>query len=103
MTLAFVRGHLVPYDNLQRRSGSGWGTLIEAWAGQKSVRRKDEDGGGGDFHGKLRSNRTHASSTDSEARLYEVGGAGSQAELSGPRGTCQTQAFANRASAFATV
>src|ERR1019366_5056369 len=34
------------------------GTLIEAWAGQKSFRRKDEDGGGGggDFHGQPRSN-----------------------------------------------
>ena len=44
------------------------GTLIEAWAGQKSFRRKDsgEDGrkGGGDFHGERRKNETHASSTD---------------------------------------
>jgi transposase len=41
------------------------GTLIEAWAGQKSFRRKDENGGsggGGDFHGEPRSNQTHASS-----------------------------------------
>ncbi len=48
------------------------GTLIEAWAGQKSFRRKDqEDGpkGGGDFHGEARCNHTHASRTDPEARL----------------------------------
>src|SRR5437763_1111516 len=50
------------------------GTLIEAWAGQKSFRHKDEDddsGSGGDFHGEPRSNHTHASSTDPEARLYK--------------------------------
>jgi hypothetical protein len=43
------------------------GTLIEAWAGQKSFRRKDDDtdggGGGGDFRGEQRRNQTHASST----------------------------------------
>src|SRR5271169_4485623 len=47
------------------------GTLIEAWAGQKSFRRKDGDGGpkgGGDFHGEPRRNHTHASRTDPEAR-----------------------------------
>jgi hypothetical protein len=48
------------------------GTLIEAWGGQKSFPRKDEDDGphgGGDFHGEPQSNQTHASSTDPEARL----------------------------------
>jgi transposase len=60
------------------------GTLIEAWAGQKSFRRKDDDeagGGGGDFHGELRRNQTHASSTDPEARLYKKS-AGQEAKLS---------------------
>jgi hypothetical protein len=61
------------------------GTLIEAWTGQKSFRRKDEDqtgsGGGGDFHGEPRSNQTHASSTDPEARLYKKS-AGQEAKLS---------------------
>jgi transposase len=59
------------------------GTLIEAWAGQKSFRRKDEDGseGGGDFHGESRSNQTHASSTDPDARLYKKS-AGQEAKLS---------------------
>lgn len=60
------------------------GTLIEAWAGQKSFRRKDDDeagGGGGDFHGELRRNQTHASRTDPEARLYKKS-AGQEAKLS---------------------
>ena len=49
------------------------GTLIEAWAGQKSFRRKDDggSGSGGDFHGESRRNQTHASRTDPEARLYK--------------------------------
>ncbi len=56
------------------------GTLIEAWAGQKSF-RKNEDSGSSDktddpgnptvdFHGEKRSNQTHQSSTDPESRLY---------------------------------
>jgi transposase len=61
------------------------GTLIEAWAGQKSFRRKDDDeaspGGRGDFHGELRSNQTHGSSTDPDARLYKKS-AGQEAKLS---------------------
>ena len=61
------------------------GTLIEAWAGQKSFRRKDDGGGGpgsgGDFRGEPRSNQTHASSTDPEARLYKKS-AGQEAKLS---------------------
>jgi transposase len=62
---------------------TGDGTLIEAWAGQKSFRRKDEDGsgGGGDFHGESRRHQTHASSTDPEARLYKKS-AGQEAKLS---------------------
>jgi transposase len=61
------------------------GTLIEAWAGQKSFRRKQDEkagpGQGGNFHGESRSNQTHASSTDSEARLYKKA-AGQEAKLS---------------------
>lgn len=53
------------------------GTLLEAWASQKSFRPKDEDpptGGGErnaavDFRGETRSNETHASTTDPDARL----------------------------------
>src|SRR5947209_14951064 len=55
------------------------GTLIEAWASMKRFRPKDrscEPPGRGrnakrDFHGEARSNETHASSTDPDARLYK--------------------------------
>jgi transposase len=49
------------------------GTLIQAWASQKSFRAKDgsDDGDGTNFHGQKRSNQTHASTTDAEARLYK--------------------------------
>jgi transposase len=48
------------------------GTLIEAWASQKSFQRKDggSDGEGRDFRGTERKNDTHASTTDPDARLY---------------------------------
>ena len=58
------------------------GTLIEAWASLKSFRRKDgkDDSGDGpgrnaerNFHGEKRSNETHESTTDSEAKLYRKG------------------------------
>lgn len=58
------------------------GTLIEAWASIKSFRRKD--GGDNDsqgpgrnaernFHQEKRSNETHRSTTDPDARLYKKG------------------------------
>jgi transposase len=64
------------------------GTLIEAWAGHKSFKPKDaadDDGAGGrnaerDFRGERRSNDTHGSTTDPEARLYRKGN-GQAAEL----------------------
>jgi transposase len=48
------------------------GTLIEAWASQKSFQRKDggPDDDGRDFRGQARKNDTHASKTDPDARLY---------------------------------
>jgi len=54
------------------------GTLIEAWASMKSFRPKDGSGeppaqgrnGERDFHGEKRSNATHASTTDPDARLF---------------------------------
>ena len=57
------------------------GTLIEAWASMKSFRPKDGGGeppapgrnGERDFHGEKRSNETHASTTDPDARLYRKG------------------------------
>jgi transposase len=65
------------------------GTLIQAWASMKSFRRKDgkdEPPGRGrngtrDFHKEKRSNETHASTTDPDARLARKG-AGKEAKLS---------------------
>jgi transposase len=57
------------------------GTLIEAWASQKSFRPKDgNDQDGSDFHGQRRKNDTHASVTDPESRLYRKA-AGREAKL----------------------
>ena len=63
------------------------GTLIEAWASQKSFQRKDGgDDEPGQFRGEKRSNETHESKTDPEARLYRKGEwARSQTRLFGPR------------------
>jgi transposase len=58
------------------------GTLIEAWASQKSFRPKDgSDPDGSNFHGQKRKNDTHASTTDPESRLYRKA-AGREARLS---------------------
>jgi transposase len=57
------------------------GTLLEAWASHKSFKPKDGSGDGSappdagrnrevQWHGQKRSNDTHASTTDPEARLY---------------------------------
>ena len=58
------------------------GTLLEAWASHKSFRPKDGgDEDDGDFRGKPRSNDTHASTTDSDARLMRKGRQGGQTQL----------------------
>src|ERR1700747_2075877 len=69
------------------------GTLIEAWAGQKSFKRKeeqadktpphDDDPGNPtvDFHGEQRRNDTHQSTSDPEARLARKG-KGKESKLS---------------------
>jgi transposase len=68
------------------------GTLIEAWAGQKSFKRKDDPGAqtppdddpgnpSVDFHGERRRNDTHQSTTDPEALLARKG-PGKEAKLS---------------------
>ena len=71
------------------------GTLIEAWASMKSFVPKNSDdkpppgqgdGSGGsrnrqrDFHGEKRTNQTHASTTDPDARLFRKG-TGKEAKL----------------------
>src|SRR5216684_8107837 len=69
------------------------GTLIEAWAGQKSFKRKDSKPGEAlphdddpgnptvDFHGEQRNNDTHQSTTDPEALLARKG-KGKESKLS---------------------
>ena len=66
------------------------GTLLGAWAGAKSFQRKDgktppppDDPGNPtvNFHGEKRSNQTHASKTDPDAKLARKG-AGKEAKLS---------------------
>jgi transposase len=69
------------------------GTLIESYASLKSFRPKDEPADKGDsnsfqprnphvdFHGELRTNDTHSSRTDPEARLYKKA-RGQEARLS---------------------
>lgn len=73
------------------------GTLIQAWAGHKSFVRKDdkpddsgESGGDsaggtapGDFKGQRRSNDTHESKTDGDARLYRKGNTASELRYMG--------------------
>jgi hypothetical protein len=72
------------------------GTLLEAWASLKSFQRKDgkpmappDDPGNAtvDFHGEKRSNETHESKTDPDAKLARKGkgkgkGKGKEAKLS---------------------
>src|SRR5438445_12715551 len=66
------------------------GTLLEAWASVKSYQRKDaknaippDDPGDAtlDFHGEKRSNQTHASKTDPDAKMARKG-KGKEAKLS---------------------
>ena len=79
------------------------GTLIQAWAGHKSFAPKDDkadgrdksegddgdDGDGssrtssGDFKGQRRSNDTHESKTDGDARLYRKGNTASELRYMG--------------------
>lgn len=66
------------------------GTLIEAWAGNKSYRRRhkgsskgpDDSGASSqeDFYGERRTNATHQSTTDPQAKLYRKG-PGKEAKL----------------------
>ena len=79
--LAGVVEHPKVRGLLSREHFSVDGTLIEAWASMKSFRPKDggdDDPGPGrnrerDFHDEKRSNETHASTTDPDARLYRKG------------------------------
>src|ERR1700694_59386 len=73
------------FEHLSKEHFTVDGTLIEAWASQKSFQRKDggddDTGSGANFHGEKRANETHASKTDPDARLYKKS-RGSEAKLS---------------------
>jgi transposase len=85
MVLSGVVEHRKVRRLLSRDHFSVDGTLIEAWASMKSFRPKGDDGespppqfpggrnGERDFHGERRSNETHESTTDADARLYRKG------------------------------
>jgi len=78
--LADVVNHPDVRRQMSRDHFSVDGTLIDAWASMKSFRPKDHPGdhenGPGrnaerDFRGEKRSNETHVSATDPDARLYK--------------------------------
>jgi transposase len=84
-----VLGQAREADLLSDEHFSVDGTLIEAWASQKSFQRKDrgegppaDDPGNPtvNFHGEKRSNDTHKSTTDADARLARKSG-GHEAKL----------------------
>ena len=75
---------MVEHKKVRRRLSRGHfsvaGTLVEAWALMKSFRPKGSEDVSGpgrsgekDFHGEKRSNETHESTTDPDARLYRKG------------------------------
>ena len=78
------------------------GTLVEAWASLKSFRAKDGSdeppapgrNGERDYHGEKRSNRTHASTTDRDAKLYRKG----DGQPVAPRPSCAARAASPSAS-----
>lgn len=90
MALSFLGAVLKKADQeglLSRDHFSVDGTLLEAWASLKSFKPKDNpdppDAGKNpevDFHGQKRSNATHASTTDPQARLAKKG-KGKEAKL----------------------
>lgn len=79
-TAALAREHALMSDDHFSVDGS----LIEAWASMKSFRPKDDESGDNngfaDFKGTRRSNDTHESKTDAEARLFRKG-RGKEAKL----------------------
>jgi IS5 family transposase len=77
-------------DERQLLSGEHFsvdGTLIQAWAGHKSFVLKDrqdgEDSDGSNFRNQQRSNETHESKTDGDARLYRKGKTASELRFMG--------------------
>jgi transposase len=103
------RGRLIAHDTIielfnlivETANHQGWlsgehfsvdGSLIQAWASHKSFVRKhakDDDNSnasnnvGADFKGQTRSNDTHESRTDADARLYRKGKTASELRFMG--------------------
>jgi hypothetical protein len=81
------------------------GTLIEAWASQKSFQQKDREPEGPsdsgnasiDFHGEKRTNDSHESTTDPDAQLYRKG---KGKEANGPSGLLVHQSGPDSREAF---
>jgi len=81
MAAAFFDAVLIHADTERLLSNDHFtvdGTLLEAWASQKSFQPRDQDpptSGGSNpavnFHGERRTNETHRSTTDPDARLYK--------------------------------
>ncbi len=82
----FARGLKLAKPYLSDEHFTVDGTLIEAWASQKSFRPKNEGESSvgtpreADFRGERRSNETHQSTTDPDCRLYKKS-KGSEAKL----------------------
>ena len=80
---AFFEAILIHADSARLLSDEHFtvdGTLLEAWASHKSFRPRDEEpppAGGSNptvnFHGQRRTNDTHRSMTDPDAKLYRKG------------------------------
>lgn len=86
--IEFFNAILVLAEKQNWLSGEHFGvesTLIRAWAEHKSFLRKDgsNDQGGGNFKGQPRSNDTHSSCTDPDARLYRKGNTASELHCMG--------------------
>ena len=76
VTTAFFDAVLIHADTARLLSDEHFtvdGTLLEAWASQKSFRPRDQEPPVrvGRFHGQRRTHATHASTTDPDARLYK--------------------------------
>jgi transposase len=71
------------------------GTLIEAWASQKSFRPKDgsgDDDEGANFHGQKRKNDTHVSTSDPNSRLYRKAAGREAGMVTHANGTAERRA-----------
>jgi transposase len=89
MFFGFIRDRAKDKDLISNEHFTVDGTLLEAWASMKSFRPKDDDSISGDdpgrnptvdFREQKRTNQSHASTSDPDARLYKKA-KGQQAKL----------------------